>query len=262
MVNPYQQLNNEIKNNPSDGNAPLFYGRPRPLDKVKDATIKISRPSHYRFAAKANAIPLVAPEFPEAAAHYPIVFAKGPSPIPAAVTGLEEQQNLFVGENGQWQNGAYLPAYIRRYPFILMDDSENKQFILCLDETSEMLSTTGEYAFFEKGEPTPFIQEAMNFCVSLRQQGEATDAFMTALQEHDLLMENNAEVKFANGETLALGGFLIINPEKFDQLPDNVILEWRRQGWLGLVYAHLLSTHRWQALVEMAALRRGIGNKG
>ncbi len=230
---------------------PMFYGAPRPLDRQRDAKMKISRPSNFRFAGNSNAIPLLIDEFPMAAAYYPIVFAAGPLPIPAAVVGLKNDTNLFLDKEGRWMNGAYLPAYVRRYPFILMDDPVQKQFVLCIDDATDMLSETGEYTLFENGEPSPFTKSAMEFCAALRQQGDATDEFVKALKEHDLLMSNDAQIDLRDGTKLQLSGFLVINPEKFDALPDNIILQWRKKGWLGLVYAQLLSSHRWNNLVDL-----------
>ena len=237
---------------------PMFYTAPRPLDKVKDANLKISRPTHFRFTANTNAIPLLIEEFPMAAAYYPIVFAAGPSPVPAAVVGLKNDNNLFLEQQGQWVNGAYLPAYIRRYPFILMDDPVQKQFVLCIDEKSDMLSEKGEYALFDKGEPSEFTKSAMEFCAALRQQGDATDAFVAALKEHNLLIPNDAQIDLRDGTRLQLSGFLVIDPKKFDELPDSIILQWRKKGWLGLVYAQLLSSHRWQNLVDLMQSRNAV----
>src|ERR1700759_2396054 len=124
---------------------PMFYSSPRPLDRVRDGKMKMNRPTDFTFAAKTNAIPLLVDEFPMAAAYYPIVFAAGPMPIPAAVVGLKNDSNPYLDNQGHWVNGAYLPAYVRRYPFILMDDPEQKQFVLCIDEKSDMLSEQGEF---------------------------------------------------------------------------------------------------------------------
>ncbi len=237
--------------NPTDGNLPMFYASPRPLDRARDGKLKLSRPLHFRFAANTNAIPLLIDEFPMAAAYYPIVFAAGPMPIPAAVVGLRNDSNVFIDAQGRWQAGSYLPAYVRRYPFILMDDPEQKQFVLCIDEASDMLGEQGEFALFDGENPSEFTKSAMEFCATLRQQGDVTDAFVKALKEYNLLMQNDAQIDMPDGTRLQLSGFLVIDPKKFDALPDNVFLEWRRKGWLGLVYAQLLSSHRWQNLVEL-----------
>lgn len=234
---------------------PMFYTSPRPLDRAKDGNVRLSRPTHFRFAANTNAVPLLIDEFPMAAAYYPIVFAAGPLPIPAAVVGLKNDNNLFIDAQGRWQAGSYLPAYVRRYPFILMDDPDRKQFVLCIDDSTDMLGAEGEYALFEGEEPSAFTKSAMEFCAALRQQGDATDEFVKALKEFDLLKANDAQIDLPDKTRLQLSGFLIIDPQKFDQLPDNVLLEWRRKGWLGLVYAQLLSSHRWQALVDLMQKR-------
>jgi len=240
----------------TDNALPMFYGAPRPLDRARDGALKISRPGNFKFTAGTNAIPLLIDEFPMAAAYYPIVFAAGPMPIPAAVVGLRNDSNLFLDKEAHWLNGAYLPAYVRRYPFILMDDPEKKQFVLCIDEKSDMLSENGEFALFEGDQPSAFTKSAMEFCAALRQQGDATDEFVKSLKEFDLLMPNDAQVDLRDGTRLQLSGFLIINPQKFDALPDNVLLQWRRKGWLGLVYAQLLSSHRWQNLVDLMQMRK------
>lgn len=231
---------------------PMFYNSVRPLDRSRDSGLHISRPQNYRFAANTNAIPLLVEEIPLAAAHYPIIFATGAQPVPAIVVGLQNEKNLFIGKNEQWLEGYYLPAYVRRYPFILMDDPEQKQFVLCLDEKSEMLGPTGEYPLFQGEEPSDFTKGAMEFCAALRQQGEATDEFVRALQEYDLLVENNSQLAMPNGPRVQLAGFQIVDPQKFDALPDNVFLSWRRKGWIGLIYALMLSSHRWPHLIALA----------
>ena len=241
---------------PGGNNMPMFYTSPRPLDRAKDAGLRISRPTHFRFAARTNAIPLLIDEFPMAAAHYPIVFADGPIPIPAAVVGLKNDTNLFVDPQGRWVSSAYLPAYVRRYPFILMDDTEQKQFVLCIDEGSDMIGKQGEYPLFEGDQPSEFTKSAMEFCAVLRQQGDTTDAFVKALKERDLLVPNDAKIDVRDGTQLQLSGFLVINPQKFDALPDDVFIQWRRNGWLGLVYAQLLSSNRWQNLVDLMQSRK------
>jgi hypothetical protein len=231
---------------------PMFYATPRALDISKDSSLRISRPKHFNFAANTNAIPLLVDEFPMASAYYPIVFADGPAPVPAAIVGLRNDKNLFVDTDGQWHEGAYLPAYVRRYPFILMDDPAHKQYVLCIDEASDMFGQDGEFALFEDGKPSSFTQGAMEFCAALRQQGDATNEFIKALQDYKLLKPQDTEVDLPDGTRLQLKGFQVIDPKKFDELPDNVYLSWRRKGWIGLVYAHLLSSHRWQYLSNLA----------
>jgi hypothetical protein len=137
-----------------------------------------------------------------------------------------------------------------------MDDAEKKQFVLCIDEKSDMLSENGEYPLFDGEQPSEFTKSAMEFCAALRQQGDATDAFVAALKEHNLLVPNDAQIDMRDGSRMQLSGFLVIDPAKFDALPDSVALQWRKKGWLGLIYAQLLSSHRWQNLVDFMHVRK------
>lgn len=245
----------DIKSNhslpePNPGpNLPMFYRKPRPLDLTRDKDLRIARTT-FRFAEKTNAIPILIDEFPMASADYPIVFAAGPQPIPAAVVGLKNDSNLFLDEHGQWRDGAYLPGYVRRYPFILMDDPAQKQFVLCIDEESDMLGMERGEAVYDGDKPSGFTRSAMEFCAALRQQGDATDEFVSALMEFDMLTEMDAAIGIPGGK-LQLRGFLTIDPKKFDTLPNKAFLKWREKGWIGLVYAQLLSSHRWQKLGAM-----------
>ncbi|MFA5041532.1 MAG: SapC family protein [Bdellovibrionales bacterium] len=244
------------QNPPTPPVMPMFYTSPRPLDRTRDGKMKLNRPTNFKFASKTNAIPLLIEEFPMASSYYPIVFADGPTPVPAVVVGLKNDVNLFVNAKGEWVPGSYLPAYVRRYPFILMDDPTNKQFVLCIDEKSELLKEDGEFPLFEGEQPSTFTKNAMDFCAALRQQGDATDAFVKGLKEHDLLVANNAEITAPDGNKFQLSGFLVIDPKKFDALPDSVIVQWRKKGWLGLIYAQMLSSYRWQNLVMLTTEKK------
>ncbi len=239
---------------PSAQGMPMFYAAPRPLDRARDAGLHISRPKNFRFASKTNAIPLLVRRIPHGGRHYPIVFAaRPPSPSRRPSSALRERREPFHRRKRPVARGrVFARACVRRYPFILMDDPEQKQYVLCIDEKCDMLGTEGEYALFEGENPSAFTKSAMEFCAALRHQGDATDEFVKALQEHDLLMKNDAQIEMPTGARLQLSGFLIVDPKKFDSLPDNIYLTWRRKGWIGLIYAHLLSSHRWQNLVTMA----------
>jgi hypothetical protein len=235
---------------PNANGLPIFYRSPRPVDRVRDGDRRVRRLG-FNFSRKTNAVPLTIDEFPMAAAYYPIVFAAGPVPIPAAVVGLEKDSNLFVSEDGKWQLGAYLPAYVRRYPFIMMDDPNDKQMILCVDEDSGFLDDAEGERLFEHGEPSKFLKSALEFCAELRSLGDATDAFVKALHQYDLFEQADTSIRLGKGHTLQLDGLLTISPARFDALPEDVILHWRRNGWIGLIYAQLLSSHRWANLTQL-----------
>lgn len=230
---------------------PVLYRKPTPLTAEKHGKKALSRKTSFAFAAGANSVPVNAAEFRLAMKYYPIVFA-GSNPVMAVVIlGLTDSENLFVSKDGQWREGNYIPAYVRRYPFIFMTGPQQQQFVLCIDEESELIVDKGEQAFFDGDKPSAATDRALKFCSAYQTQSELTKQFASAMDEAGLLEPNQAEIRLSSGEKLALGGFRVINEEKFANLPDKTFLEWRKKGWLPLIYAHLFSTSNWNRLISL-----------
>ena len=123
---------------------PLFYKAPRPVEASRHANSSLIEDMDLAFAAEANAIPINVVEFAVASRHYPIVFSTAEPSLPVIVSGLRTGTNAFVGTDNTWARGFYIPAYVRRYPFILMENAEQQQFILCIDEESGVLTEGGD----------------------------------------------------------------------------------------------------------------------
>jgi len=229
---------------------PVLYQRPVPLN-VKRHGAKSLRPNQgFAFAREANAVPLNAASFADAMAHYPIVFA-GKDPVMAqAVLGLRRGQNLFLGADGRWAEGAFVPPYIRRYPFILVSSADDKRFVLCIDEASDLLADDGEQPLFVDGKPGDVARQALQFCSGYQSDSVVTKAFGKALANRGVLVPYRAKATLRSSETISLGGFSIIDEKRLEALSDEVFLDWRRRGWLKFIYCHLLSQRNWSALVR------------
>lgn len=241
----------------SGGQLPLFYRKPRPLDIRTHATMKMKREANFSFARGANSVPINAVEFPLIQRTYPIVFSGEETPVPLAVMGLRNSENLFVDEKGGWTPTAYVPAYVRRYPFIFMAGPGGLQFILSIDEDSGFLTEgDGNILFEPDGKASALVQNALKFCSAFQGNHVQTLEFGEALKKYDLLVENQANATIAGVEKVSLGGFKIIDEQRFNALPNEVFLEWRAKGWLYLVYSHLTSMANWPGLVDQATRRK------
>lgn len=234
---------------------PMFYKNPRPLEVRVHSKVSLKRDIGFGFARHTNSIPLTAPEFPAAATHYPIVFATHPAPVALAVVGLNPTENLFIDAGDRWQ-GSYIPAYVRRYPFIFLEINKGEQLALCIDESGNALEPGTERPLFDsEGKQTEAVENALKFCIAYQQNHQATIAFVQALIAQDLLVERNASIELATGQKINLAGFRVVDEQRFNALPDDVYLDWRKRGWIGLVFAHLLSTSGWSRLGERIAAR-------
>lgn len=231
---------------------PLFYKQPRPLDANTHRNRRLKDNAHFGFARAANSVPINGLEFANVQRHYPIVFTGTGKPFPAAVLGLRVDENLFIGEDGRWVEGIYVPAYVRRYPFVFIEAPEDK-LILAIDEGSGLLVDEGPHKLFDDaGKPTPLVNGALQFCGAYQANFKQTLEFIEALVAQDLLVDNRANAVLPNGERLTLGGFKVIDEEKFKALPESVLKSWRDQGWLAWAYAHFFSLGGWNALAALA----------
>jgi hypothetical protein len=236
----------------TDQQALLFYRKPAPLFAASHGDMALQRGRGFRFAAETNAVPVMVSEFADLSRFYPIVFA-GETPLPCAVMGLD-RSNLFVDANGQWRERHYIPAYVRRYPFVFFATEADGKFVLGIDEACEQLvgADKGEGAdrLFIDGNPSLLTAEALRFASIMQTDHLATTAFAAALQKHDLLVPRQADAALSSGRRLSVPGFFCVDDGRFQALPDTVVAEWHRKGWLALVHRHLDSLARWAELLE------------
>lgn len=232
---------------------PLFYKSPRVLTPASHGNRSLRLSNDYRFAASTNAMPIVAEEIPLAARHYPVVFSDEEMPHPVVILGLANQQNLFVDSEGHWRQGCYIPAYVRRYPFIFTENDTRTELTLCVDEAADAFTEGRENPLFDaSGEPTSLTRSALAFCRDYHAQHLLAAEFGRAMAKAGLLIEHRADISLNDGQRLSLSGFRVIDSSRFDKLPDDTFLDWRRKGWLPLIYSHFFSIRAWSALIDRA----------
>ncbi|TPK58187.1 SapC family protein [Mesorhizobium sp. B2-4-19] len=254
---------------PADAAMPLFYSRPEALNPVRHGSLGLTARGDFAFARTAHAIPVVASEMPAAMRSYPIVFI-GPAKSPVIITGVRQGENLFVDADGRWTAPHYVPAYVRRYPFILAEDpTAAGRLTLCVDRASErvidqLMAPFREdkiAPFFSGGEPTEATRQALAFCDQFQIDFRATREMIDRIDAHGLFAPRQSKVTLEGGEVLNLTDFQVIDEPAFNKLSDEAFLDLRKSGALGLLYCHLASTNSWTSLVHQASLRKADGTK-
>lgn len=232
---------------------PLFYQNPVALHPAAHGGAGLAEALDYGFARKTNAIPISLSEIPLAALSYPIAFTTEGGARPVAVVGLRDDENLFVGADGGWLAGAYVPAYVRRYPFILAEygEGEGLGVQLCIEDHPEILVQGAGQPLFADGEPSRLVKSAFDFCKSVRAADLATAPFVEALVACGVLEGRAATVQLPAGGDLKMAGFATIDEAKLRSLPDAAFLLLRRQGWMGAIYAQMHSALNWGRLGDM-----------
>jgi hypothetical protein len=119
-------------------NLPMLYRAIEPLNVTQHGKMKVRPVLDMSEAARTHAIPLTVDEFSLVQRHYPIVFSIGEKPIPIALMGLNENVNVFLEADGRpLDSSLYIPAYIRRYPFLLARiRPDSDELSLCFDPTA------------------------------------------------------------------------------------------------------------------------------
>lgn len=234
---------------------PLLYKEPVAVnaDQHRSLTVAAS-PQGYAFAAAAHTVMLNAVEFFEACREYPIIFAPNADGdfIPLALLGLQQGENLFVDAAGAWKT-TYIPAYIRRYPFIPADNG-TPEFPICVDQTFDGLNIDGGQRIFdEAGEPTDYCRHIQAFVRDYQQQHAFTQAFTAKLKELELFQPYDAKVQLNDGRQFVLQDLFTVEENRLARLGDVSVLELFRKGYLGLIYAHLASIKNLQKLVNLKA---------
>lgn len=238
----------------------LLYNNVVPLNRERHRALRLKPvPGDFGFARHTPFVPLAGSEFFPAAKHYPVLFS-GPESDTGAVAllGLVQGSNLFVGADGDWAQDFYVPAFVRRYPFVLAGAPESDEFTVCVDDTWKGFGDSeGEALFTEDGEQSAYLKRVLEFMQRYHAEMQRTQAFIARLRELELLSRRDLQIADDQGGSLLLKDFQVIDEERFAKLDDEVIVAFHKAGWLPWVYAHLLSLGNLPALQRrLQALRK------
>lgn len=221
----------------------MFYKKLVPINREVHRDLRLKPfADGFSFAANENALPLAPVEFAQACIEYPIVFAieeNGKDGGPIVLTGFRDKENVFVSAGGKWDSD-YIPAFVRRYPFVLHEQDDENFYVLIDEECPGYNAADGERLFEDDGKETPMFADFVRFLDFFKGQGTASRAFVTRLVELGLLIPQTINAQTSQGE-MTLGGFHIVDEKKLSELDDANMLDLARKGYLGLIYAHLAS---------------------
>ena len=235
----------------------LFYSQPEPLSPEMHAGLGVKRmDGPFAFARAGHAVPLAVTEFSLAAVTGPIIFV-GDDKLPLAVMGLNAGENIFLRDDGLFEAGCYIPAYIRRYPFVFANDPAAKQAILCIDRGAEFVVPGGDLQFFNAdGTPTEYTNSCIEFCNNYEVERQRTMSFVQMLKDLDLFETKTATHTPINadgtpGEVQVIAEFYGVSEAKLNALSHNKLSDLRDNGALIQIYAHLISLVGWDRLIAL-----------
>ena len=230
----------------------LIYETAVPLSSLHHAKACVESSNTYGFSKSVNSVPLMAVEFPFAAPEYSIVFAGTKENLmPAVILGMRDKENLFLDQAGGWQ-ARYVPAFVRRYPFVFSSNDQGKTFTLCIDEAFSGFNRDGrgERLFDDDSKPSEYTNNVLKFVQEYQRQFNRTKAFCDKVRELDLLEPMQAQVALATGERTSLTGFMAVDRNKLKALSGDKLAELAKTDELELLYLHLSSMRNFGSMKD------------
>ena len=225
------------------------------LDSDKHKDLRFTRAADFRFAAGLASAPLSASEVLDAARHYPVVFSTDGPLLPLALLSIKEGANAFVGPKGEWL-APYVPAHVRRYPFILGNTDDAETFAIMLDrEAPHFAGSGGELLYGEDGAQGPALIAALALLKAFQEEVAATEKLLEPVAQ--VLTMQRLDITRGDGVKASFDGLRAVDREKLSALDDATLAGWVRSGLMALIDAHLASLGNMATLAE----RQGVGTE-
>ena len=247
-------------------NLPLFYKNLSPLSSQQHEKFTSRTVDKAPYFADTHAVPLTVDEFILAQRFFPIVFSVGDNPVPLGLFGLNEGVNVFVDEEGKLKQELYVPAYVRRYPWMLAKlRPDSDELSLCFDTESGLVGEHADgAALFDGDKPSDATKQVLAFCEDFERAAQRTSAFVKEIQDMELLMEGEVSIQLdESDQPYIYRGFQMVNEEKLRELRGDTVRKINQSGLLGFIYAHLFSLNHMRDLFgKQLALGKVVGREG
>ncbi len=241
----------------------FLYEKPELLTKEEHGDLGLSSVDRtYDFVKSIRAVPIVTAEVATAQKHFPIVFAGFENPTLLAVVGAFEDRNLFVNEDGTWDQNSYLPTYLRCYPFAFATRPDD-QFAVVIDRSAAEISDKPEQPFFDGDKLSVAVQARVDFCGQFDAERRRTKQFCERANELGLLSGQRATHRpDPGGEEKSIANYVAIDVRKLNDLDKDTLQELHQDGSLSAIFGQVFSVENWGRLVARHALMRKTGNGG
>jgi hypothetical protein len=241
----------------------FLYEKPELLTKEEHGGLGLSSVDRtYDFVKSIRAVPIVTAEVATAQKHFPIVFAGFENPTLLAVVGAFEDRNLFVNEDGTWDQNSYLPTYLRCYPFAFATRPDD-QFAVVIDRSAAEISDKPEQPFFDGDKLSVAVQARVDFCGQFDAERRRTKQFCERANELGLLSGQRATHRpDPGGEEKSIANYVAIDVRKLNDLDKDTLQELHQDGSLSAIFGQVFSVENWGRLVARHALMRKTGNGG
>jgi hypothetical protein len=234
----------------------FLYEKPELLNKEQHGSMGFTpaeRP--FDFVRNVRALPLTMSEFASAQRYFPIIFSNAENPVPLAIFGIEDEENLFVDDDGNWDKMCYAPTYLRCHPFAFASEEDGRMAVV-VDMAAASVSDDPQYPFFIEGEVSEHTDALMQVCADFEKERARTHEYCKKIVELDLLTALSAtHTPEGTTEPQTFANYISINVKKMNDLPADVVHDLHKRGFLSAMYLQLYSLENWRNLVARKVAR-------
>ncbi len=214
-----------------------------PVSAERHGDWSLESANNFGCCSIANSVPLMTVEFFNAASEYAIVFGDTEAGVmPSVVLGVHRDENLYLSESGAWR-ATYIPAFVRRYPFVYCLSEDGVDFTLCVDESFPYfnIEDRGKRLFAADKKPTAYVAQMLRLLEQYRFEFQRTQSFCSKLVEFDLLEPLHIDPCPGELESLSSDGMMVVSREKAKSMTPNQISHFARSDEFGLLQLHFQS---------------------
>ncbi|MBK8064239.1 MAG: SapC family protein [Betaproteobacteria bacterium] len=165
-----------------------------------------------------------------------------------------------MGADGEWDAGAYLPAFVRRYPFCIsklyVDGEPSGERVVCIARA--WLDPSGVELFDAAGQPNARWQATEKLLSEYEADLDLTAQMCAALARLQLFTPFTMQIVEGDQPGVRLAGMYRVDEAKLRDLKPASHKVLVAKGFMGKIYAHLHSLDNFSRLYarEVAARAR------
>jgi hypothetical protein len=110
----------------------------------------------------------------------------------------------------------------------------------------------GQAVFTEEGEPSEFLNTRQQFLSDLANSELLTQQFVKKIVDLGLLEAIEIGLEYTNGQKRNVTGMMSIDEKKLRELDQEVVMELHKNGFMGAIYATMISLGQLNRLVELS----------
>ncbi len=219
-----------------------------------DLTVRVAHGAEHGDAV--NQVLLFPNEFEAAQRDYPILFRRDDRGglYAVALLGLDPDDNLFLGEDDDWQ-ASYVPAIRQRGPFAR--DREDGGVTIDLSDPRVARGGDGNPLYLPHGGTAPYLAHVEAVLDVIHEGQQINAPLFAAWQAADLLRSTNIELDLGDGQSCTITDILVVADDALDALTADQLAKLHSSGALRAAFMASASLDNIPRLIDRRQQRHG-----